>query len=109
MSETDSTQRVACTLTEEQDEDRPEQVRSALLAAYERAEERSDGYTLFFEGTDEALMAVAEFISNELVCCSFAEYSIAVSPPYDETRLTITGPDGTKELFGEGLIDRLEA
>jgi hypothetical protein len=63
---------------------------------------------VYFEGTDEVLMAVAEFTSNELECCSFAEYSIEVSPPYEETRFTVTGPEGAKELLGEGLIEELE-
>lgn len=39
----------------------------------------------------------------------FPEYEITVSPPYEETMLSITGPDGTLQMFREGLIERLEA
>lgn len=109
MSENDSNPPVACTLTEAEDEERPDQVESVMISTYIGAEERRDGYTLRFEGTDEALLATAEFISNELVCCSFAEYSLQVSPPYEETHLVIEGPDGTKEIFEDGLVDKLEA
>lgn len=109
MSENDETPAVACTLTEEQKAERPEHVRSALTASYRGAKERDDGYTLLFNGTDETLSAVATFVSNELRCCSFAKYKIEASPPYEETHLTITGPDGTKPTFREGLVDRLEA
>lgn len=109
MSGDDSIPAVACTLTEEQEANRSQRVQSVLAANYEGAKERADGYTLLFDGTDESLSAVATFVSDELRCCSFAEYSIGVSPPYEKTRLTVTGPDGTKKLFREGLIDRLAA
>jgi hypothetical protein len=95
-------------LTEAESEERPDEVLESLTATYDRAEELPDGYTLCFEDTDEALTAVAEFTSNELECCSFADYTIEVSPPYEETRFTLTGPDGAKELLGEGLIEELE-
>lgn len=108
MSENGSNPPIACTLTAEQEAERSERVRSVLAASYKETTERDDGYTVLFEGSDESLSAVATFVSNERRCCSFAEYSIHVSPPYEETRLTITGPDGTKEVF-EGLIDQLEA
>jgi len=108
MSQNDSEPPVACTLTEAEYEDRPDEVRATMTDTFARAEELPDGYTLYFEGTEEPLSAVAEFTSNELECCSFAEYSIEVSPPYDETRFTVTGPDGAKELLGEGLIAKLE-
>ncbi len=109
MSGDDSTPPVACTLTPDEAAARAGDVEAALTARYERAEERDDGYTLVFAGTDESLSAAAAFVAEELKCCSFAEYEIAVSPPYGETRLTITGPEGTKELFGEGLVGLLEA
>ncbi|WP_049928835.1 hypothetical protein [Halopiger goleimassiliensis] len=108
MSEHDSTPPVACTLTDERRTDRDERVRTVLAERYEDGLERDDGYTLIFDGSDEALSAVAAFVSNERRCCSFAEYAIDVSPPYDETRLTITGPEGTKAVF-DGLFDHLDA
>lgn len=109
MSGNESTAAVACTLTERGEQTRPEWVRSVLTARYEGVEEREDGYTFLFAGTDESLLAVATFVSNERRCCSFADYGIDVSPPYGRTRLTVTGPEGTKAVFSEGLIDRLEA
>lgn len=100
---------VACTLTDRQNEERSIQVRSSLVSHYVGAEKLIGGYTLRFDGAEEALLAVASFTVNELQCCSFAEYTIDVSPPYGETRLTITGPERTKAMFGEGLVDQLEA
>ena len=109
MSHNDSDPQVACTLTDAENDERPDEVRATMTDAFNRAEELRDGYTLYFEGTQEPLAALAAFTSNELECCSFAEYSIEVSPPYDETRFTVTGPAGAKKLLGEGLIEELES
>lgn len=107
MSEDIETTPVACQLTDEQEAERSEAVRRTLVVHYLGAEERTNGYTIRFKGTDDALLAVASFTASELQCCAFANYTITVSPPYDETRLTITGPEGTKGLF-EDLVHRLE-
>jgi hypothetical protein len=108
MSQNDSKREVACTLTEEQEAERREDVRARLVEHYLKYEEHEHGVVVRFDGTDEALEALAEFTSNELQCCSFAEYEIAVSPPYEETVLTVTGPDGTTEMFQDGFVDRLD-
>lgn len=108
MNENDSTPVVACTLTDERQVERSERVESLLAGRYERAEEREEGFTLLFEGVDESLRAVAAFVAAERQCCSFATYRIEVEPPYERTRLTVTGPEGTKPLFRDGLVERLE-
>lgn len=108
MSQNDSERVVACTLTDKEEKERSEEVRSLLISHYTGFEERGNGLYIRFAGTDESLQAVAQFTANELQCCSFAEYNITVSPPYEETVLTVTGPDGTREMFREGLVERLE-
>lgn len=109
MSQNDSEREVACTLTDEEKSEQLNEVQSVLVSQYVGYEERENGVDVRFDGTDEPLRAVARFISNELQCCSFAEYNITVSPPYEETVLTITGPDGTRQMFREGFVERLEA
>lgn len=108
MSQNDSTREVTCTLTEEQEAERSADVRSLLIAHYSGYEGDEDGLHIRFEGTDDALPAVAQFTADELQCCSFAEYEITVSPPYEETVLTVAGPDGTREMFRDGLVEKLE-
>lgn len=108
MSQNDSTREVACTLTEDEDAERSEKVQSLLINHFAGYEKRENGVDIRFDGADESLRAVAQFTSNELQCCSFAEYNINVSPPFEETVLTITGPDGTRQMFVEGLAERLE-
>lgn len=109
MSQNDSARDVACTLTEEQEAERSEEARSLLISRYIGYKDHEDGLEIRFEGADESLQAVAHFISNELQCCSFAEYQIIVAPPYEETLLTVTGPEGTRQMFREGLVEQLEA
>jgi len=108
MSQNDSARKVACTLTEEQEADRSEEVQKLLISHYLGYEDSEDGLDIRFEGTDESPQAVAQFISDELQCCSFAEYTITVSPPYEETVLTVTGPEGTRQMFREELVEKLE-
>ena len=108
MSQNDSEREVACTLTEEQEQERSAEVRSRLISYYVGYEEAEDGLAVRFDGTDESLPAVAQFTASELQCCAFAEYEITVTPPYEETVLTISGPDGTRRMFRDGLVDRLE-
>ncbi|RBI60280.1 Zn-dependent oxidoreductase [halophilic archaeon] len=109
MSQNDSSREVACTLTEEQERERSAEVRSHLISHYVGYEATEDGLAIRFDGTDESLPAVAQFTASELQCCAFAEYKITVEPPYEETVLSVTGPDGTRQMFRDGLVNRLEA
>lgn len=106
--DTDPIPDVTCTITPEQMANRTDEV-AALRAAFVGAEPREDGYTLRFDGADETVRTIADFVAHERKCCSFASYAFETSPPYEETRLTITGPAGTKTMFGEGLVGLLES
>jgi len=99
---------VACTIDEERAAERADWMADDLVPAYAGHEVRDDGVTVRFDGADETLRHVARFVVEEKRCCAFADYAIDVSPPYDETRLTITGPDGTKAMFAEAFVSRLE-
>lgn len=102
--ETASTPDVACTLTPEQMADRTGGLAS-LMDHYRGAEELADGYTVRFDGDDEVFETLAAFVTGERQCCAFAEYRLETAPPHEETRLTVTGPDGTKTMFGEGFLE----
>ena len=104
----DSRPPVACTINEERAEERSDWMTAELLPAYAGAEEHADGVIVHFEGASDTLRHVARFVAEEKECCAFADYRIDVSPPYEETRLTITGPEGTKEMFYEEFVGRLE-
>lgn len=108
MSQNDSAREVACTLIGEQEAQRSGEVQELLTSHDLGYQDSEDGLDIRFEGTDESPQAVAQFISDELQCCSFADYIITVSPPYEETVLAVTGPEETQQMFREGLVERLE-
>jgi len=107
-AEADARPPVACTIDEERAEERADWMEDDLLPAYAGYDEREDGVTVRFDGADDTLRHVARFVAEEKACCSFADYRIDVAPPYEETRLTITGPEGTREMFAEEFVGRLE-
>lgn len=109
MSQNGSARDVTCTIDEDKElPEREERIKSNLVPHYEGYEESESDLAVRFAGTDETVTAVAQFMANELICCSFAEYDLSVAPPYDETVLTMRGPDGTRDMFREGFVGRLE-
>lgn len=107
----DETPPVVCRIDEldgQDREERAEQAETEMASRYIGADEREDGYAFRFTGTDGTLEALARFVRDEHECCAFASYRIEIEPPYEETLLVITGPEGTKDLFAD-LVDRLEA
>lgn len=99
---------VACTLTPDQLAARTGEL-AALRDHYRGVEAAEDGVTVRFDGDDASLLAVAQFVANERQCCAFADYAVETAPPYEEVRLTVTGPEGTETMFDAGLVELLEA
>ena len=104
----DSRPPVACTISEERAGERADWMEDDLLPTYAGYDELDDGVTVRFAGADATLQHVARFVAEEKECCAFADYRVEVTPPFEETRLTITGPEGTKEMFAEEFVGRLE-
>lgn len=104
----DETPPVACTLGEADYQARRPWMVEEFLPLLADVERRESGVTMRFEGTDGTVQTVARFVDEESDCCAFARYELAIEPPYEQTRLTITGPEGTGELFGEGFSQVLE-
>lgn len=100
-------QNVECTLTETTADERRETVRSELAPAFREAIEHEDGYTLRFDGTPETLETLAWFVGSEAGCCSFADFSLHYRAPYETVELVFTGPEGTRALAREGLVEEL--
>lgn len=106
---TDAQPAVCCTLSEEAYKERKPWLEAEFLPRLEDAERDGDEVVLTFDGAGETVEAVARFVNEESDCCSFATYEIAVEPPFEETTLTVSGPEGTGELFeAELLVDREE-
>jgi len=106
--DTDETPPVACTLSEEGYQQRTPWMASAFLPLLEDVEQRDAGLVMTFDGADETVETVARFVNEESDCCAFARYDISIEPPYDETTLTVSGPEGTADVFRAELMGALD-
>ena len=92
--------RVTCTLTEDgQAAIKKGEGRSSLFGSITAAREMSDGFELAFPAGSVA--QIREFVAAESQCCGFLTFTI--DEREDETRLTLSGPEGTK-AFVRGMI-----
>lgn len=99
---------VECTLNEVEAEQRAEWVEGEFLPHLEEVEELEDGFVQVFPNTDEALEAVVTAVLLESRCCSDESFTLEVPADEAEIRLTITGPEGTKELARQGFFGMFE-
>src|SRR6266545_2324614 len=62
-----------------------------------------NGYEFFFPtiaGSD-LLASMAEFISNERLCCPFLKFTLTINTNPQPVSLILTGPEGTPEFLRE--------
>jgi hypothetical protein len=57
------------------------------------------GYEFQFPNESELISKIADFISNERLCCPFLKFSLMVSASQEPISLSLTGPDGTQEFL----------
>lgn len=62
--------------------------------------ELPDGYALELPATDEAFLAVAEWITLERQCCPFMDFALDWRPSRAGLWLRLTGGDGVKAMIG---------
>ena len=93
------TSSACCGLPPEDLEKRRDELRSGLATRITAAEELDDGYRLRFRRTPEIIAEIGEFIAFESRCCSFMSYALEVVADDPEVILSLTGPEGTKDLW----------
>ena len=107
MSDTSSTTVVeatpiACDLTAIPAAERP---RHTALIAQWRSRVRAvgeipDGFAFQFEPDAEILLALAEFVARERLCCPFFRFQIECEPA-GPLWLRLSGPSGTQDFIRE--------
>lgn len=70
-----------------------------LIQSVQVVQEVADGYEFTFPNESELIIDIAEFISNERLCCPFLKFSLNVFPNSEPVSLTLTGPLGTQEFL----------
>lgn len=69
----------------------------------DEVKELPDGHAFRLPGTAANLLAVAEYVSLDRLCCAFIRWSVVVEPGGGPLWLHVTGPEGTKQITRVGL------
>jgi hypothetical protein len=75
------------------------QTTTELIQAVQSVEEIENGYEFRFPNESEFISKIAEFISNERLCCPFLEFNLNVVSNSNPVFLSLTGPAGTQEFL----------
>lgn len=93
------TKPLTCKLTTPELQRRKATVIAELKALVQDRKELEYGYQYKFEGTDQILDKLNEFIKTERMCCDFFTFQLTVEE--DAATLAIAGPDGAKEFLNK--------
>lgn len=70
-----------------------------VYAAVQEVQDLPDGFRFRLPGESTMLLKVAEYISNERLCCPFVRFALDVEPNGGPIWLRLTGAEGTKEYM----------
>ena len=94
---------VACSLPDAAQTERLAELMKELLGRVQGIAEIADGYRLRFAGDTSTRTEIDAFIAFERECCGFMTYTV-VDTRDGEVALELTGPQGTKEFLGGGVL-----
>jgi len=83
---------------------RQKELRDRIFSGTQTVKELSNGYAVGVPSTRENILAVAELISLERVCCSFFHFDLEVGKTDQPLWLRITGGNGVKEFLKTELM-----
>jgi hypothetical protein len=92
---------VACDLTAMNSEQREryQALRRQLSEDFHEVQELEDGYAVRHSSEASVLLALAEYVSLERLCCPFFDFAIEVEHDGGEAWLRLTGPKGAKQVL----------
>lgn len=99
-SEKDTT--LSCKLTAPELQKRKATAIADLKNRQKEQKELENGFAYRFEGTDETIDLLAEFVKSERQCCDFFNFTIRIENE-SAIWLDITGPEGIKDLVKSEL------
>ena len=70
-----------------------------LMQAVQTIQEIENGFRFTFPDDTELITKIAEFISNEHLCCQFLRFNLSVNPNSEPISLSLAGPVGTQEFL----------
>jgi len=93
---------MSCKLTSPELQERKATAIKQFKDRFVKRIELENGYSYVFDGSDETLDMLNDFIKTERQCCDFFSFNIAVSNLGSIT-LSITGNKGAKEFITSEL------
>ena len=75
------------------------QTTTDLIQALQSVQEVKNGYEFTFPNETEFISKIAEFISNERLCCPFLKFTLNILSNREPLSLSLTGPIGTQEFL----------
>jgi len=92
---------VACDLMamDSEQRERYQALRQQLSDDLREARELEDGYAFRHSSEASVLLALAEYVSLERLCCPFFDFAIEVGHGGGDVWLRMTGPEGAKEVW----------
>lgn len=76
-----------------------------LFASADQRLELPDGFAWRHPYSAQRLMQLAEFITNERLCCPFYNFVLEIEPDGGPLWLRLTGREGVKEALAAGLYE----
>ena len=98
-----ATGELSCKLTTEELRSRKETVLASLKSQVKEKQELVNGFAFRFDGSNEILDELNEFIKTERECCDFFTFGLSVCGDKSEAWLNLTGPEGAKEFIQSEL------
>lgn len=74
-------------------------LRRLLGEDLQEVRELEEGYAFGYSPEAGVLVALAEYVSLERLCCPFLDFAIEVGREGGEVWLRMTGPEGAKEVL----------
>ena len=75
------------------------QATTELIHTVQGVQEVENGYEFTFPSEAEFISKIAEFMSNERLCCPFLKFTLNIMPNSESISLSLTGPMGTQEFL----------
>ena len=75
------------------------QTTTQLVQAIQSIQEIENGYEFIFPNETKFISRIAEFISNERLCCPFLKFTLNVFANSEPIALSLIGPIGTQEFL----------
>ena len=96
---------IACNLAGEKQGERLQEATHILSAVHE-VTELEDGYRFVFPNTDDAILKIAGFITEERRCCPFFTFDLHCEGLTPSIYLSLRGPSGTKQFIESQMLSQ---